>query len=184
MDVLQCIRESKHAEKRFAINGYFGLSFEDAELISTFRLWSNRNPIDVYAELEWITWDYNKIIDEELVYDLEWDVDVFFKHFFTDEEQVKIVASLRNSVKYWQNKRSKDTVRKKATAHTSKRDVREKVFELHGSSCLACGSDEDICIDHVIPVSKGGENSIDNYQPLCKSCNSSKRDKIKDYRNG
>jgi len=184
MEVLQCIRESKYAHDSFIIDGNFCLSFNDAELISTFCVMGDRNPIDVFAELKWITWDYDAIINEELVYDLEWDVVVFFEHFFTDEQQRGILKSLKNSKEYWKRLRSKDTVRKKATAHTSKKDVREQVFKLHGSSCLACGSDEDICIDHVIPVSKGGENSIDNYQPLCKSCNSSKRDKIKDYRNG
>ena len=49
--------------------------------------------------------------------------------------------------------------------------------------CLCCGrSDLPLTVDHVIPVSKGGSNSIDNIQPLCGRCNSAKGTQIIDYR--
>lgn len=50
-------------------------------------------------------------------------------------------------------------------------------FDKLGNKCVMCGSEENITIDHIIPITKGGTNDIDNLQPLCKSCNSSKRDK-------
>lgn len=34
----------------------------------------------------------------------------------------------------------------------------------------------DIDIDHLIPVSRGGKNSLDNFRLTCKSCNNQKSD--------
>jgi 5-methylcytosine-specific restriction endonuclease McrA len=56
---------------------------------------------------------------------------------------------------------------------------------LYGNSCLSCGKTESeitLTMDHVIPLSVGGNNSKENIQPLCGSCNSKKRTKHIDYR--
>jgi 5-methylcytosine-specific restriction endonuclease McrA len=44
-------------------------------------------------------------------------------------------------------------------------------------NCFGCGSKENITLDHIIPISRGGQHSVGNLQPLCKSCNSSKNAK-------
>lgn len=61
-------------------------------------------------------------------------------------------------------------------------EARSAVFERDGHRCLKCGTEEDLSIDHVVPLSKGGDNDVDNLQTLCKTCNSSKGGSTKDYR--
>lgn len=52
----------------------------------------------------------------------------------------------------------------------------------YGNVCLKCKQPKTLTPDHVIPLSKGGSNSIENIQPLCRSCNQSKGTKSIDYR--
>lgn len=52
----------------------------------------------------------------------------------------------------------------------------------YGNVCLKCREVKPLEVDHIVPLSKGGLNSIDNIQPLCRRCNSGKRDKTIDYR--
>ena len=43
--------------------------------------------------------------------------------------------------------------------------------------CEWCGSDEDLTVDHIIPLRRGGAKfDPDNLQPLCRFCNREKRD--------
>jgi 5-methylcytosine-specific restriction endonuclease McrA len=37
--------------------------------------------------------------------------------------------------------------------------------------CCLCGSDQDIQIDHRIPLAGGGENTVANIRILCEACN-------------
>lgn len=54
---------------------------------------------------------------------------------------------------------------------------------LYEGKCLACGRDNvRMTMDHVIPLSKGGSNTINNIQPLCMPCNSTKGVSCTDYR--
>lgn len=52
----------------------------------------------------------------------------------------------------------------------------------YNNRCLCCGRKKKLTPDHVVPLSKGGSNSIDNIQPLCGPCNSRKHTKTIDFR--
>jgi 5-methylcytosine-specific restriction endonuclease McrA len=51
------------------------------------------------------------------------------------------------------------------------------VKTLYAKSCSFCGTKENITLDHIIPISRGGSHGVGNLQPLCLYCNSSKKDK-------
>lgn len=51
------------------------------------------------------------------------------------------------------------------------------LLEAYGWRCAYCGGDGRLTIDHVVPLSRGGSDSIDNLVPACGSCNSSKHDR-------
>ena len=48
------------------------------------------------------------------------------------------------------------------------------LFERDGEECRYCGATENLAIEHVIPISEGGPNILDNCVVACRSCNSSK----------
>lgn len=54
--------------------------------------------------------------------------------------------------------------------------------EQHGNKCLACGVLAKLTVDHVMPISQGGTNGIDNIQCICGLCNSKKQHHFIDYR--
>lgn len=62
--------------------------------------------------------------------------------------------------------------------------LRIRVLEKFGGKCAICGAkprkDNHVMIeiDHIVPVSKGGGNQIDNLRPLCKACNLGRGNRI------
>lgn len=57
---------------------------------------------------------------------------------------------------------------------------RREVLDRDGHICAACGSINDLQIDHIIPVSRGGSDDMSNLQILCGPCNRSKGAKLPD----
>ena len=53
-------------------------------------------------------------------------------------------------------------------------EVKRAIFERDGGACTYCGSTESIALDHVMPWSRGGDDTADNLVLACRSCNSQK----------
>lgn len=58
--------------------------------------------------------------------------------------------------------------------HTLNKALIQRVLKKYNHTCVKCSSKENLTIDHIKPVSKGGRDLISNLQVLCKSCNSIK----------
>lgn len=56
-------------------------------------------------------------------------------------------------------------------------DLRRSVYERDGYACVYCGISENLCCDHDVPVSRGGDTSLENLVTACIPCNSRKKDR-------
>lgn len=58
------------------------------------------------------------------------------------------------------------------------RPSRAMIYKRDGHKCQYCGSTKELTIDHIIPRSRGGEDSWENLVVACMSCNTRKGDKL------
>ena len=56
--------------------------------------------------------------------------------------------------------------------------MRSQIWRRDGGQCVKCGRKENLQLDHIIPVKKGGATTVNNLQLLCRSCNLEKGAKI------
>jgi 5-methylcytosine-specific restriction endonuclease McrA len=83
---------------------------------------------------------------------------------------------------YWigNGKRTNKSRRNKrrSLSHDNKpAEVFEKALNCFGGECAYCGKPAT-CVDHLMPLSRGGDNEYENLIPSCRSCNSSKGPKL------
>jgi tellurite resistance protein len=57
-------------------------------------------------------------------------------------------------------------------------DVKRAVWDRDAGKCVRCAANDYLEFDHIIPHSRGGANSINNVQLLCRKCNILKSDRI------
>ena len=68
----------------------------------------------------------------------------------------------------------------KIVAHTPSRAM---IYKRDNNKCQYCGSTKSLTIDHVIPKSKGGQDTWENLVVACSPCNVKKGDKLLEQTN-
>lgn len=85
----------------------------------------------------------------------------------------------------WQkNQRNRVLKRLKNVGNSHTFEEWETLKAQYNWTCPCCKKREpevSLTEDHIIPLSKGGSDNIENIQPLCRSCNCKKHTKIIKY---
>lgn len=131
-----------------------------------------------YYKLTYITPKQNNLV-EELLSKLRSTKFLTFEEFHTLKNIFKHYYKNFYKIKELESKQPRLIAQK----FIGKKNIREFIFKRDQYKCLRCNKfDVNLTIDHISPISKGGENKLSNLQTLCKSCNSIKKDTFKDYR--
>jgi len=169
-----------------SFQGGYGMGVDLFSKIFLIYLKNGINLLDAYSEFMYLTWDSEDSttqwsVDDDTFEKTRKKLSLLRKFKIIDGEDHRIARySLRrqrlNHYQYiW---KMEDKRRQQANIFIAKKKTRDAVFKKYGERCVECGSYIDLTMDHIIPVSKGGEDIIENLQPLCKSCNSKKGNKI------
>lgn len=125
----------------------------------------------------------DKILAKKKVYHLENKEEILYKHkeYYIKNKELILLKVEEYRKKYPEVYRASNAKRRAATngavCTVSSNDIKS-LKEHYLYCCAYCGcetnKDNPLHIDHMIPLSKGGQHVIDNLLPACRSCNSKK----------
>ena len=90
------------------------------------------------------------------------------------QEAKETIAGLKEEIA--RKKKKSEATKRRRSQFSSKYDALVLALIERGDSycCQECGKSEDLTIDHIVPLSKGGTDDLDNLRWLCRKCNSRK----------
>lgn len=107
-------------------------------------------------------------------------LNVFFasnKKELVDDSKIYVYEQIRKEKIDQLSKKKTSTTKRKAFT----KSIRHEVFKKCNYRCVECGATKDqtsLHIDHILPISKGGNDELNNLQILCQACNLAKHNRI------
>jgi len=157
----------------FTMNGYY--TMDDVDFLDAFDyfLTYNKCILDDHHYMMMVKWGetnywpgmktvlseddikkYQDVLDNKSPWNTE--------HFLDDEERESAKKLIESSKYYHEYQKSYEARRLKASLYTRKQSIRNKVFRRDGKNCSWCGTTENLTLDHIKPVSKGGRDELKN----------------------
>lgn len=163
-----------------------------------YRRWSEKNKDHLKAYKKQYRkdnakkiYEYNKkYMENNPKKTKEWSQKCYYKHH---EERLKYGSDWQKNNRKKANERNKrwrlnnpersklHSLRRQTNLKKINNAFSQKDWVTKCTHCYGCGTTENLQMDHILPISKAPENhtyTIDDIQPLCNSCNSTKSDKL------
>jgi 5-methylcytosine-specific restriction endonuclease McrA len=86
-------------------------------------------------------------------------------------------ARVASTIRYWKSSAKARAYKKRVKNLYSKRTTGSLRFwwkEVSANGCRACGTMNDLTVDHIVSISNGGTDNKENLQVLCRGCNTKK----------
>lgn len=102
-----------------------------------------------------------------------------YGHKLESKEQAFFIEGIREIItklkdkngSFYRNREVWDSICRVERGKVSNK-MRFAIYERDGYRCRKCGrKTDDLEIDHIIPISRGGKSTYDNLQTLCRRCN-------------
>lgn len=102
---------------------------------------------------------------------------------YTEEQMTLQVMELEDAERQkFERLRHKFSVARQEEAEIKRERVSEEVriavWRRDGGKCVRCGGRERLEYDHIVPLSKGGSNTVRNIELLCEECNRQKGNRV------
>jgi 5-methylcytosine-specific restriction endonuclease McrA len=140
------------------------------------KAWAKANP-EKYKQ-RWQKQNKKRWVEQKKDQEFMTKKAVYFKANSAKRTATAKAWNQANKQRYHQHVANSKMKRKIAQEARTFKILDKEYRKLYASACAFCGSTKKITMDHIIPISRSGNHSVGNLQPLCQSCNSSKKNRL------